>query len=123
VSYNENKGHDRHSSKLTQNCIIIDLTQGNELGELDNDHSAHNIIDLETEMQNRIEEELCIKEGNQCLVDEQIIIEAENQCCMEQMHQEEVQMQADHQLLIEHEQREKESKLNTLLEFAMLQTK
>jgi len=28
---------------------------------------------------------------------------------MEQMHQEEVQMQADHQLLLEHEERESQS--------------
>jgi len=61
-------------ANLCQNYIIIDLMQGNELGEQHDNHSANNIIDLETEMQDHIEEELHIKEENQCLVDEQIII-------------------------------------------------
>jgi len=93
-------------ANLLTNQEIIDLMHGNELHK---DCRNQNNFDLEAEIQHHIEEELHVEEENQCLVNEQIFIEAENQHHMEQLHQEDIQMQADHWLLLEHEERESQS--------------
>jgi len=108
---------------LLTNCIIIDLTQGNELGKLDDDHNVHNNFDLEAEMQDCIEEELHIKEENQCLVNEQIIIAVENQYCWSKFVKKKM---FKCKLTINFSssmKKERESKLNTGWESKMLQMK
>jgi len=96
--------------------VIIDLTHGDK----PNEHNKPEEVDLETDLQLHIEQEMQEEAENQRHIEEEMLFEAENlhhqqeeeeaqhviQAELEHQCQEELQIEADHHLQVQQEEME-----------------